>query len=154
MHEFLKLAADAIGVKSVEQATTTSAAGIAGVIAAHAFGGWPSILTVLTIMIVVDYVTGVMAAGTEGKLRSKVGMIGIARKVFILFIVAIAHQVDIVLGGNDWLRDGTIFFYMANELLSIIENGGRLGVPIPDGLAGAIEQLQGKSGKKKGDDKQ
>ncbi|WP_019422684.1 phage holin family protein [Paenibacillus sp. OSY-SE] len=110
------------------------------------FGGWPLLLQVLVIIAVVDYATGVMAAGTEGKLRSSVGLIGIARKVFIFLIVAIAHQIDTVLGDQHLLRDATIFFYIANELLSIIENGGRMGVPLPPAIRQAVEVLKGKGG--------
>lgn len=117
-----------------------------GGLTALLFGGWPMLLQVLLIMTVADYVTGIMAAGTEGKLRSSVGLIGIARKVFIFVIVSIAHQVDVVLGGQHLLRDATVFFYMANELLSIIENGGRLGVPLPPVIKQAVEVLKGKGG--------
>ncbi|MCE5169415.1 phage holin family protein [Paenibacillus profundus] len=131
-----------------------SGAAASGGLAAFLFGGWPVLIQVLLIIVIVDFATGVMAAGTEGKLRSSVGLIGIARKVFIFLIVAIAYQIDTVLGDQHLLRDATIFFYIANELLSIIENGGRMGVPVPKILKQAIEVLKGKSGEEKGDDKQ
>ncbi|BFH66024.1 hypothetical protein J27TS7_08690 [Paenibacillus dendritiformis] len=114
--------------------------------ASFLFGGWPVLLQVLLIIVAIDYVTGVMAAGAEGRLRSSIGLIGIARKVFIFFVVAVAHQVDSVLGDQHMLRDATIFFYLANELLSIIENGGRLGVPLPPVIKQAVEVLRGKGG--------
>ncbi|WP_430198023.1 phage holin family protein [Paenibacillus thiaminolyticus] len=135
-----------VGDYAPKQLAATSAAGIFGVIVAHAFGGWPALLTVLLIIVAIDFVTGVMAAGAEGKLKSNIGMIGIARKVFIFLVVVVAHQVDNVLGDQHMLRDATIFFYLANELLSIIENGGRLGVPLPKALIKAVEVLKAKGG--------
>nr|WP_237096950.1 phage holin family protein [Paenibacillus dendritiformis] len=113
------------------------------------YGDWTSLLTILLIVVAIDYVTGVMAAGAEGKLKSSIGMIGIARKIFIFMVVAVAHQVDTVLGDQHMLRDAAIFFYMANELLSIIENGGRLGVPMPKVFIKAVEVLKAKGGEEK-----
>ncbi|WP_240927433.1 phage holin family protein [Paenibacillus thiaminolyticus] len=115
------------------------------------FGGWPALLNVLLIVVAIDYVTGVMASGAEGKLKSSIGLIGIARKVFIFFVVAVAHQVDSVLGDQHLLRDAAIFFYLANELLSIIENGGRLGVPLPAVIKKAVEVLKAKGGEQQDD---
>ncbi|UHA76075.1 phage holin family protein [Paenibacillus sp. 481] len=116
----------------------------AGGASSFLFGGWPVLMQALLIMVIIDYATGLMASGIEGKLRSSVGLVGIARKVFIFMVIALAHQVDKVLGGQHLLRDATIFFYMANELLSIIENGGRIGVPLPPVIRKAVEVLKGK----------
>lgn len=88
-------------------------------------------------LVIIDYVIGLFAAGAEGKkstgpgLKSKIGLIGIARKVFIFTMVAVSHLIDGVLGDSHLFRDAVAYFYMANELLSILENGGRLGAPIP-----------------------
>ncbi len=85
----------------------------------------------------IDYVIGLFAAGAEGKkgtgpgLKSKIGLIGIARKVFIFTMVAVSHLIDGVLGVSHLFRDAVAYSYMANELLFILENGGRLGAPIP-----------------------
>lgn len=143
MERFIEFVGQLVGDYGTKQ---VAAAGGFGVVGAYLFGGWPLLLQVLLIMTMADFVTGIMAAGTEGKLRSSVGLIGIARKVFIFVIVSIAHQVDVVLGGQHLLRDATVFFYMANELLSIIENGGRLGVPLPPVIKQAVEVLKGKGG--------
>ncbi|KJB84741.1 holin [Paenibacillus sp. E194] len=116
------------------------------------FGGWPALVQVLLTMIVVDYVTGVMASGVEGKLLSRIGLVGIARKVFIFLIIALAHQIDTAFNSKDMIRDATTYFYMANEVLSILENAGRLGVPIPNVLKKAILVLKDKSND--GDDSQ
>jgi toxin secretion/phage lysis holin len=121
-----------------------TAVAVGGAAASYLFGGWSTLLGVLLTFVVIDYVSGVIAAGAEGKLKSKVGLIGIARKVFIFAMVAIAHLVDSALGDQHVLRDATIFFYLANELLSIIENAGRVGLPVPTPIKKAVEVLKGK----------
>ena len=118
---------------------------IGGAAASFLFGGWSSLLTILLTFIALDYATGVMAAAKEGKLNSEVGMWGIAKKVGIFVIVAVAHLVDRALGDAHLFRDAAIFFFLANELLSVIENAGRIGVPIPPMLRRAVEVLRGKS---------
>lgn len=126
------------------------------------FGGWPALVQVLLTMVIIDYVTGVIASGVEGKLLSRVGLVGIARKVFIFLIIALAHQIDIAFESKNLIRDATTYFYMANEVLSIVENAGRLGVPIPNMLRKAILVLKDKGGNEdglpsielKGDEKQ
>ncbi|WP_405171873.1 phage holin family protein [Paenibacillus sp. FSL H8-0280] len=110
------------------------------------FGGWSGVLGVLLVFVILDYLTGIAAAGMSGKLESNIGMFGIARKVFIFAMVSVAHLVDGVLGDGHLFRDAVAFFYIANELLSIIENGGKLGAPIPPVIRQAIEVLKGKGG--------
>ncbi|WP_426334249.1 phage holin family protein [Paenibacillus silvae] len=112
--------------------------------ASYFFGGWSGVLGVLLVFVILDYLTGIAAAGMTGKLESNVGMFGIARKVFIFAMVSVAHLVDGVLGDGHLFRDAVAFFYIANELLSIIENGGKLGAPIPPAIRQAIEVLKGK----------
>jgi toxin secretion/phage lysis holin len=115
------------------------------------FGDWSILLGILLAFAVIDYVTGMMASYVEGKLRSDIGFKRIPKKVMIFVLVAVAHLVDRAVGTNDIFRDATIFFYLANELLSIIENAGRMGLPIPEQIKQAVEILQGKS--EKGGDK-
>ncbi|MCG7377570.1 phage holin family protein [Paenibacillus sp. ACRSA] len=110
------------------------------------FGGWSGVLGVLLVFVILDYLSGIAAAGATGKLESNIGMFGIARKVFIFAMVSVAHLVDGVLGDGHLFRDAVAFFYIANELLSIIENGGKLGAPIPPAIRQAIEVLKGKGG--------
>ncbi|MNW50981.1 Holin family protein [compost metagenome] len=116
------------------------------IVAGFLFGGWSPLLSILLVFIVIDYVSGVVASGYEGKLSSKIGYLGIARKVMILAIVAVAHLVDTALGDAHLFRDAAIFFYLSNELLSLLENAGRLGAPIPPMLQKAIAVLRGKGG--------
>ncbi|MGI6225676.1 MAG: phage holin family protein [Peptococcales bacterium] len=118
-----------------------------GACTTYLFGGWSSLLGILLAFVVLDYVTGVLASGVEGNLSSSIGLKGIARKVFIFVMVAVAHLVDTSLGDGHIFRDATIFFYLANEFLSILENAGRVGLPVPDILQQAIEVLKGRSKK-------
>lgn len=115
---------------------------VGGATASYLFGGWSALLNVLLVFVIFDYLTGIIAAGLEGKLSSRIGLRGIAKKVFIFVIVAVAHLVDQTLGDSHFFRDTTIFFYLANELISIIENGGRIGVPIPGVINQAVEVLK------------
>ncbi|MFM1652574.1 holin family protein [Brevibacillus sp. B_LB10_24] len=117
---------------------------LGGAAASFLFGGWSMLLNILVAFVAIDYVTGILAAGVEGRLNSKVGRLGIARKVFTFLMVAIAHLVDTALGEQHILRDAAIFFYLTNELLSILENAGRVGLPVPELIKRAVEVLKGK----------
>jgi toxin secretion/phage lysis holin len=109
-----------------------------------AYGGWNPLLSILASFVIVDYATGIMAGYVEGKLSSKVGFKAIPKKIMIFVLVAIAHQIDMALGENHLFRDATIFFYISNEIISILENAGRIGVPVPEQLKQAIQVLKGK----------
>lgn len=108
--------------------------------------GWSPLLPILLIFVVLDYISGMMAAYVEGKLNSAVGFKSIPKKVMIFVMVAISNLIDTSFGDNHMFRDAVIFFYLANELLSIIENAGRIGLPVPEQLSKAVEVLKGKSG--------
>ncbi len=116
-----------------------------GAVVGYFFGESTGLLVALFWMVVIDYGSGLAAGYTEKTLSSKIGFKGIIKKVMIFIMVALAHQVDSALGTKNMFRDATIFFYMANELLSIFENAGRMGVPVPDRLTQAVEVLKGKS---------
>lgn len=127
-------------------------AGIGGGLASFLFGGWSALLQVLVIFIIIDYILGVIVAAMYGELNSKVGFKGIAKKVMILVLVAAAHSIDkITAGDGTFIRDAVIFFYIANELLSILETVGRTNLPIPSVLKKAVETLNNKSGDDKND---
>lgn len=121
--------------------------GVGGGAISFLFGGWSPLLGILFALVVIDYISGVIASGTEGRISSKVGKRGIGRKILIFAMVSVAHLMDQVTG-HHFLRDGVIFFYMANEIISITENVGRAGLPVPDKIAQAIEVLKGKEKKK------
>ena len=95
-----------------------------------------------------DYLTGVMCAISEKKLSSEVGFRGICRKVLIFILVGIANILDVqVIGTGSVLRTAIIFFYISNEGISLLENAGRLGLPIPEKLKLVLEQLHNESEK-------
>lgn len=117
-----------------------------GGICGYLFGGWDKTFQVLLVFVVVDYASGLLAAGYNKKLNSRVGFKGIAKKVVIFFMVALAVQLDRLMGiDNQVIRMATCFFYIANEGLSILENGGKLGVRYPSALKKTLEQLKEKS---------
>ncbi len=110
------------------------------------FGDLNGLMVALVALIVLDYISGVIAAVVEKKLSSEVGAKGIAKKIFMLLIVAVANIVDInVIGEGHVLKSVTVVFYIANECISLIENAGRLGVPVPKKLLDVLEQLKNKA---------
>ncbi|MDR9795210.1 phage holin family protein [Aeribacillus pallidus] len=118
---------------------------IGGALASYLFGGWSALLGILLAFVAFDYISGIIASATEGKLSSKIGFKAIPKKVMIFVMVAMGNLVDQALGGDNHIfRDGVIFFYLANELLSIIENAGRAGLPIPEQIKNAVDILKGK----------
>ena len=120
-----------------------------GAILGYLFGEWSALLGILLAFVVTDYITGIIAAGLEGKLSSQVGFRGIAKKVIIFVIVAMGHLADNALGLESVLMSAAIFFYLANELISILENAGRIGLPVPGILEKAIALLKEKAGENK-----
>ncbi|GIN38371.1 phage holin family protein [Heyndrickxia oleronia] len=106
--------------------------------------GWSPLLPILLVFVVLDYVSGMLASAVEGKLSSQIGFKSIPKKIMIFFLVAIGHLIDGLLGDNHMFRDAVIFFFLSNELLSIIENSGRMGLPIPSILTKAVDILKGK----------
>ena len=111
-------------------------------------GGCDGLLYALIAFVTIDYVTGVMAAAADYKLSSEVGFKGICRKVLIFLLVGIGHIIDTqVIGSGSVLRTAVIFFYLSNEGVSLLENAGHLGLPIPEKLKVVLEQLHDRSEK-------
>lgn len=111
-------------------------------------GGCDGLVVALVVFVVADYLTGVMCAISEKKLSSEVGFRGICRKVLIFILVGIANILDVqVIGTGSVLRTAIIFFYISNEGISLLENAGRLGLPIPEKLKIVLEQLHDDSEK-------
>lgn len=106
------------------------------------FGGWDMLLTVVLVMVVADYATGLIAAIITKSVNSEVGWRGILKKVLILGVVVIAAQLDKVVGGGDTVRSVACIFYIGNEGISITENLGRAGVPLPGKLKEIFAQLK------------
>ena len=111
-------------------------------------GGCDGLLYALLAFVAVDYVTGVMCAINDKTLSSEVGFRGICRKVLIFILVGIANILDVqVIGTGSVLRTAIIFFYISNEGISLLENAGRLELPIPEKLKLVLEQLHNESEK-------
>ena len=128
-----------------------TALGCFGSLVAGALGGFDLGLKILILLMAVDYLTGILVAGvfhasektTTGGLESRAGWKGLCRKGVVLLIVLVAHCVDQTSGSN-LIRDAVVIGYSVNEAISITENAGPMGVPIPRQLSQAIEVLQGK----------
>jgi toxin secretion/phage lysis holin len=120
---------------------------VTGATVGYLFGGWDALLQILLVFVCIDYISGLLASGVEGRLSSKVGFKGIAKKVMIFALVAVAHMIDKALGESHIFRDSVIFFYLGNELISILENAGRTGLPVPDQIKSAVQVLKGKGEK-------
>ena len=108
-------------------------------------GGLDGFLYALIAFVVIDYLTGLLAAGVQKKLSSEVGFKGIAKKMAIFLLVGIANIIDVdVIQNGTALRTAVIFFYLSNEGLSILENAGNIGLPIPEKLKTMLAQLKDK----------
>ena len=123
--------------------------GIIGSYVASLFGGWTASLTTLVVFMGMDYFSGLIVAGVfhnspkteSGALESRAGFKGLIRKMMILIFVLIGHRLDIAVG-TTYIRDAVCIAYIANELLSIVENAGLMGIPIPDQIINAIDILK------------
>ena len=128
--------------------------GITGSAVATLFGGWDSGLTTLIIFMALDYLSGLVVAGvfkkstkTEtGALESKAGWKGLCRKCMVLAFVLVAYRLDLVIGTN-YIRDAVIIAFIANEVISLTENAGLMGLPLPAVITKAIDVLQNKAEK-------
>lgn len=116
------------------------------------FGGWDTGLVSLLIFMALDYVSGLVVAGVfhksnktdTGSLESKAGWKGLCRKCMTLVFVLVAYRLDLVIGTN-YIRDAVIIAFLANELISLVENAGLMGIPLPAVITKAIDILQKKS---------
>lgn len=131
-----------------------TAIGVVGGVLAALFGGWDTSCTILGALMLIDYFSGVIVAGVfhnsnkteSGTLNSRAGAKGLFRKFGMIAIVLVASLLDILIGAS-LIRDAVIIAYIVNETISIIENAGLMGIPIPDKLMQAIEVLKNKSEK-------
>ena len=129
-----------------------AAVGAVGGAISAAMGGWSQMLTALLIVMGADYLTGLIVAGVfhrsgksaDGSLESRAGFKGLCRKGAMLLVVLLAARLDLVMG-TSFIRDGAAMAFLANELLSVVENVGLMGVPIPKVIASAISVLQSKA---------
>lgn len=135
----------------VEYKTILFLTGIIGGSIASYLGGWDTALQTLLIFMAVDYITGLMVAGIfhksdktpGGGLESRAGFKGLCRKGVVLLIVLVACRLDL-LTGTDFIRDSCVVAFVVNEAISIIENAGLMGVPIPAVITRTLEALKAK----------
>jgi toxin secretion/phage lysis holin len=114
-------------------------------------GGMDGFLYALIAFVVLDYLTGVMCAIADKELSSNVGFKGIFRKILIFMMVGVGHLVDSqIIGDGSVLRTAVIFFYLSNEGISLLENAGHLGLPIPEKLKDVLAQLHNGNDKEGG----
>ena len=126
--------------------------GAIGGFIARLFGGWTEDMITLIIFMAVDFVTGLIIAGVfhkskkteNGNLNSKVGWKGLCKKGVTLLFVLIAYRLDVSLG-TSYIRTATIIGFIANEVISIVENAGLMGLPLPKVITKAIDILKNRS---------
>ena len=129
-----------------------TALGVVGGFIASLFGGWDGAMVTLVICMAVDYVSGLIVAGVfhaskksdSGALESHAGFKGLCRKGMTLLLVLIACRLDMLLGVA-YMRDAVIIGFAVNELISIVENAGLMGLPMPESIVQAIDVLNGKA---------
>lgn len=134
-----------------------TATGLIGSFIASLFGGWDSGLATLVLFMAVDYISGLVVAGVfkaspktdTGALESRTGFKGLCRKGMTLLFILIAYRLDLVIGTN-YIRNAVIIAFVANELISIVENAGLMGIPMPEVITKAIDLLQKKTGSQEG----
>lgn len=126
--------------------------GMIGSVIASLFGGWDAAIVTLMIFMGIDYLTGLIVAGVfhnsekteDGTLESRAGWKGLCRKGVTLLIVLVACRLDLVMG-SEFIRDAVVIAFICNETLSIVENAGLMGVPIPAAIVKAVEVLKKKA---------
>ena len=131
-----------------------TATGIIGSLVASCFGGWTASLTTMLIFMGIDYVTGLVVAGVfhkskktdSGALESRAGFKGLCKKGTMLLFVLIGYRLDLAIG-TTYIRDAVCIAFIANELISIVENAGLMGLPIQPIITKAIDVLKTKSEK-------
>lgn len=129
-----------------------TAIGIVGGFIANLFGGWDAALTTLVIFMCIDYLSGIVVAGVfhkstkteSGSLKSVIGFEGLCRKGMALLIVLIGYRLDMTIG-VDYIRNTVIIGFIANETISIVENAGLMGLPLPAVITKAIDVLTQKA---------
>jgi toxin secretion/phage lysis holin len=128
-----------------------SAIGTIGSVIAAALGGWDSAIIALLSFMAIDYITGIVVAlvfhkstkTASGGLESRAGLKGLCKKCMVLLLVVVANLLDQQMGAN-YIRDGVCIAFMANEVISIVENASLMGVPVPKVIADALDVLNAK----------
>ena len=150
MKEFADALRDIVGVHNGFRDSVFAAAGILASWIASTVGGMSESIKLLLILMLADYASGLIVAGVfhrssktaNGRLESRAGWKGLCRKVAVLVLVYICHHIDLTFGLNDVIMSGVVIAFCLNEMLSLVENVGLMGVPIPAALSNAVELLK------------
>lgn len=125
--------------------------GLLGSAGVYLFGGWNTAMQTLILMMIIDYITGLITAGVfkkskkskSGSLSSKAGLKGLCKKVGVLLLIVVAYRMDIILNLETLLYNAVVIGFIANEAISILENCTSMGIPIPKKLEDALETMKG-----------
>jgi toxin secretion/phage lysis holin len=129
----------------VNQTYLNVSAGVAGAFVAYAFGEWSGLLSFFLLAIAIDIFTGIGASITEGSgIKSATMAAGLWKKALMFVAIILAHHMDVLMD-TAFIMDGAIYFYLVNELVSIVENYGRCGLPLPDVIRRVISVLRERS---------
>lgn len=126
-------------------------AGFFGMVFGYMYGDLNSVFFVLCCLVVIDFLSGILAAAYNAELNSHKCYEGIIRKIFIMIMVSLGHLVDIAISQTICMNI-ILFFYIANESLSITENAAKIGLPIPKKIIRLLEQLKEKNDQEDGND--
>lgn len=134
------------------KATLVTTLGVAGSFIAGMLGGWDTSIITLLVFMLVDYLSGLVCAGifhkskktTTGTLESRAGFKGLCKKGMIILLVIVANLLDKQIGAT-FIRDGVCIAFITNETISIVENAGLMGIPIPKVILNAIDVLKSKN---------
>ena len=134
------------------KASICAGVGVVGGAVAALFGGWDEALATLIIFMAIDYFSGLVVAGVfhaskkseSGALESRAGFKGLCRKAIALLFVLIAARLDLIMGVT-YVRDAVVIGFVANELISIVENAGLMGIPLPKAITKAVDVLTSKA---------
>ena len=117
--------------------------GIFGGVVTYVLGGWDIALITLAVFMLLDYITGMCASYITKEWNSETGAVGLVKKGTIILLIVLGVFLDRLVTGDTWIfRNVIAMFYIANEGLSVVENCGRIGLPIPKRLLDALEQLR------------
>ncbi|MEI7027882.1 phage holin family protein [Paenibacillus sp. y28] len=126
----------------MNQTIVNSLAGVFGAAFTYAFGAWNELFGLLLLVMAIDYISGLAASLKENKgLSSEVGFWGLWKKGLMLMVIMLGHRADLLLDINIVMY-GAIYFYLSNELISVMENYGRMGLPLPKQIKRIIEVLK------------
>ncbi|NTV91011.1 MAG: phage holin family protein, partial [Clostridiales bacterium] len=119
-----------------------------GAFLAWLIGGFDSLVQILVIFIIIDYLTGLAKAWILKELSSQKGLRGIVKKLALLSLVVVAAKVDFLIGGNGFVRNTIIYSLVTNEIISILENAGHIGIPIPKQFFQVLDKLKSRAEEK------